>query len=144
MLSIRQNVTTSLRRRYPTSLWSCHIVAKETSADAAKTTSLQRLIMTSLYEMLKRWRFCNVTRRFHHNYMATSERRWIATSQQRNDVFVSTGLLGWIARLLFWSSLQILNWCRMLLIYSFLGSTFRCSLIYSFGYQLLLHIHFPQ
>ena len=65
----------------------------ETSDDVAKTTWLQRLIMTSLYETLKRRRFCNVVRRFHRNYMVTSERRWIATSQQRcNEVFVSTGL----------------------------------------------------
>ena len=48
--------------------------------------------MTSLYETLQRCRFCNVARHFHRNYIATSERRWIATSQQRcNDVFLSTG-----------------------------------------------------
>ena len=63
------------------------------SDDVAKTTSLQRLIMTSFYEMLQQRRFCNVVRRFHRNYMTQPERRWIATSQQRcNDVFVSTGL----------------------------------------------------
>ena len=82
------------RRRYPTSLWRRHIVAMETSDDVAKTTSLQRLIITSLHETLQRRRFCNVIRRFHRNYMATSEWRWIATSQQRcNDVFVSAGYL---------------------------------------------------
>ena len=100
LLSLRQNVTTSLRRRYPTSLWSCHIVAMETSDDVAKTTSLQCLIMTSLYETLKRRRFCNVARLFHRNYMATSEWCWIAMSQQsHNDVFVSTGcvlLFSWM------------------------------------------------
>ena len=61
----------------------------ETSDDVVKTTSLQRLIMTSLNETLQRRHFCNVIRRFHRNYMATSERRRIATSQQRcNNVIV--------------------------------------------------------
>ena len=93
LLSIRQNnFTTSLRRRFPTSLWSCHIVAMKTSNDVAKTTSLRRLIMTSPNETLQQHRFCNVVRRFHRNYIATSERRWVATSQQRcNDVTVSAG-----------------------------------------------------
>ena len=51
--------------------------------------------MTSLNKTLQRRRFCNVVRRFHRNYMATSERRWIATLQQRcNDVIVSTGTPG--------------------------------------------------
>ena len=55
--------------------------------------SLQRLIMTSLYETLQRRSFCNIVRHFHRNYMATSERRWIVTSQQRcNDDFASTGI----------------------------------------------------
>ena len=45
------------------------------------------------HEMLQRRRFCNVAQRFHRNYMAASEQRWIVTSQQRcNDVFVSTGV----------------------------------------------------
>ena len=88
---LQRRFDVAIRRRYPTLLWSCHIVGVETSDDIANTTSLQRLIMTSLYETLKRRRFCNVGPLFHHNYMATSERRWIATSQQRcNDVFVST------------------------------------------------------
>ena len=92
LLSIKQNNVTSLRRRYLTLLWSCHIVAVETLDDIAKKTSLQRLIMTSLYERLQRRRFFNIVRRFHCNYMAASERCWIATSQQHfNDVFVSTG-----------------------------------------------------
>ena len=48
--------------------------------------------MTSLNKTLQRRRFCNVVRSFHRNYMATSERRWTVTSQQRcNDVIVSTG-----------------------------------------------------
>ena len=91
LLSIRQNkVITSLRRRYLTSFWSCHIVAVKSSDEVAKTMSLQRLIMTSLHEMLQRRRFCNVVQRFHRNYMAASEQRWIVTSQQHcNDVFVS-------------------------------------------------------
>ena len=43
LLSIRQNnFTTSLRRRYPASLWSCHIVAKETSDDVSIATILRR------------------------------------------------------------------------------------------------------
>ena len=64
----------------------------ETSDDVAKKTSLQRLNMTSLNKMLQQRRFCDVLRRFHRNYMATSEPRWIATSQQRgNGVIVSTG-----------------------------------------------------
>ena len=76
MLSIRQNnFTTSLRRRYPTSLWSCHIVAVVTLDEVAKTTSLQRLIMTSPNETLQPRRFCNVFRHFHRNYIATSEQR---------------------------------------------------------------------
>ena len=63
----------------------------ETPDDVAKTMPLQRLIITSFKETLQRRRFCNVVRRFHSNYMVTSERRWIATVQQRcNDVIVST------------------------------------------------------
>ena len=95
MLSIRQNnFTTSLRRRYPTSPWSCHIVAMEMSDDIAKTTSLQHLIMTSQNETLQRCRFGNVVWRFHRHYMATSEQRWIAMSQQRcNYVIASTGIV---------------------------------------------------
>ena len=43
--------------------------------------------------MLQQRRFCNVVQRFHRNYMTTSERRYVVTSQQRcNDVFGSTGL----------------------------------------------------
>ena len=65
----------------------------ETSDGFAKTTSLQRLNMTSLNETLQQRRFCNVVRRFHRNNMAISERRWIATSQHRcNDVIVSTAI----------------------------------------------------
>ena len=95
LLSIRQyKVTKSWRRRYPTSLWSCHIVAIETSDDVTKTTSLQRLIMTSLNVTLQRRRFCNVVWHFHRRYMSTSGRRWIVTSQRRcNDVIVPTGLV---------------------------------------------------
>ena len=64
----------------------------ETSDNVTKSMSLQRLIMKSLNETLLRRRFCNVVRRFHGKYMATSERRWIATPQQRcNNVIVSTG-----------------------------------------------------
>ena len=93
VLSVRQNkVTTSLRRRYLTLLWSCHIVAMETSDDVAKTTLMQHLIMTSLNETLQRRRFWKVVRRFHRNHMTTSEWRWIATSQQLcNDIILSTG-----------------------------------------------------
>ena len=66
----------------------------ETSDNIAKTTSLQRLIMTSLNKTLQRRRFCNVIRRFHRSYMVTSEWRRIVTSQQRcNDVIESTGLI---------------------------------------------------
>ena len=88
LLSIRKNnFTTSLRRRYLTSLWSCHIVDMEASDDVAKTTSLQCLLMTSLNKTLQRRRFCNVVQHFHGNYIATSEGRWTVTSQQRcNDV----------------------------------------------------------
>ena len=116
LLSIRQNVTTSLPRRYPTSLWSCHIVAMETSGDVA--TLLQRLIMTSLYETWKWRRFCNVAQRFHRNYMATSERRWIATSQQRcNDVFVSTGFIFQFIKKTKWhfgyTDSQVIRACEM-------------------------------
>ena len=76
LVSIKQNnFTTSFRRRYLTSLWSCHKVAMETSDDVAKTTSLQRLFMTSPNERLQRRRFCNVIRLSHRNYIATSERR---------------------------------------------------------------------
>ena len=39
---------------------------------------MQHLIMASLNETLQRRRFWNVVRRFHRNYMATSERRQIA------------------------------------------------------------------
>ena len=43
--------------------------------------------------MLQQRRFCNVVQRFHRNYMTTSERRYVVTSQKRcNDVFGSTGL----------------------------------------------------
>ena len=97
LLSIRQNnFTTSLRRRYLTSFWSCHIVATETSDDVAKTTALQRLIMTSLNKTLQRHRFCNVVvvQRFHHNFIATSEWRLIAMCQQRcNGVILSTRII---------------------------------------------------
>ena len=65
----------------------------ETLDGLAKTTSLQRLIMGSVNETLQRRRFSNVVRRFHRNYMAMSERRWIAISQQRyNNVIVSAGV----------------------------------------------------
>ena len=53
--------------------------------------SLQCLIMTSLNETLQQRHFYDVVRRFRCNYMATSERRWIVTLQQRNDVIVFTG-----------------------------------------------------
>ena len=49
LLSIRQNVTISLRRCYPTSLWSCHIVAMESQMTLQKrrhcNVSLWRLFM---------------------------------------------------------------------------------------------------
>lgn len=62
----------------------------ETSSDVAKMLSLQRLIMTSLYETLQQRRFLNI-RRFHQNYMATSERKQLVTVQRRcDDVVVST------------------------------------------------------
>ena len=95
LLFIRQNnFTTTLRCRCPTWLWRWHIVAMKTSDAVARTTSLQRLILTSLTDTLQRCRFCNVVRRFHHSYMAASERRWIATSQQScNDIIMSVGLL---------------------------------------------------
>ena len=84
----QNNAATSLRRRYPTSLWSFYIVAMETSDGVGKTTSLQRLNMTSLNETLQ-----NVLRHFHQSNMAMSERRSTATSQQHfNDVIVSTGI----------------------------------------------------
>ena len=66
----------------------------EMSDNVAKTTSLQHLIMMSLYKTMQPRRFCNAARRFQGNYMATSERRQIATLQQRcNDVIISTGKL---------------------------------------------------
>ena len=80
-------VTTFLRRRYTTSLWCRHIVAMETSDGVAKTMSFQRLIKRRHNETLQQRRFCNVIWRFYCNYMATSERRWIATSQQRCNVW---------------------------------------------------------
>ena len=63
-----------------------------------KQNKVTKSLLTSLNEKLLRRCFCNVVRHFHHNYMATSERRWIATSQQGcNDVIVSTGVaaIGW-------------------------------------------------
>ena len=64
----------------------------ETSDEAAKTASLQRLTMASPNETLQQCRFCNVIRRFHRNYMAMSERVWVEKSQQRcNDIFMSAG-----------------------------------------------------
>ena len=48
-----------------TLLWRRYLVVMETSSDVTKTTSLQRLIMTSLYEMLKRRHFCNDVECFH-------------------------------------------------------------------------------
>ena len=94
LLAIRpNNVTTSLRRHYPTSLWSCHIVAVETSDDVAKTTPLQRLIMTPLYETLQQRRLRRPT--FPSELYGDVRARWKATSQQRcNDVQVSTGIYG--------------------------------------------------
>ena len=60
-LSIRHNkVRTSLRRRYPTSLWSFHLVVMETLDDVAFATLSDVSIAT----------------------MVTSERRLISTSQQ--------------------------------------------------------------
>ena len=56
LLSLIQNVTTSLRRRYPTSLWSCHIVAMETSDEVAKTTYDVSIWETSLWRLyMRRW-----------------------------------------------------------------------------------------
>ena len=50
--------------------------------------------MTSQNETLQRCRFGNVVWRFHRHYMATSEQRWIAMSQQRcNYVIASTGIV---------------------------------------------------
>ena len=81
-----------MQRLYRTSLWCRYIVAMETSDDVAKTASLQRLLMTSLYETLKRRRSFNVVGRFDRNYMAMSERRRLAISQRRcSNVGVSTG-----------------------------------------------------
>ena len=59
-----------------------------------KQNKVTKWLLTSLNETLLRRCFCNVVQRFHHNYMATLEQRWIATSQQRcNDVLVSTGVV---------------------------------------------------
>ena len=62
-----------------TSLWRRYMVAMEISVDVTKTTSLQRFIMTSLYETLQRRHLRNVVGRFHHlqpygNVRATSVR----------------------------------------------------------------------
>ena len=64
----------------------------EISNNVTKTTSLQRLIMTSLYEMLQRRHFVTTSNVYIAcNHMATSERRPLAMSQRRcNDVGVST------------------------------------------------------
>ena len=60
----------------------------EASDEAAKTMSLQRLVMTSPNETLQRRCFCNVVRHFHWNYIATSEQRL------NNVVTTSLCLLG--------------------------------------------------
>ena len=73
--------TTLLQRRYPALVSRRYVVAIETSDDVTKTTLLQRLIKRPHNETLQRRRFCNVVWCFHGNYMETSERRRIATSQ---------------------------------------------------------------
>lgn len=85
-----------MQRLYRTSLWCRYIVAMETSDYVAKTASLQRLLVTSLYERLQRRRSFNVVRRSHRNYMAMSERRRLTISQGHcNNVSVSSGGNNW-------------------------------------------------
>ena len=78
--SLQRFYDVAIQRRSDIAIyWHRYIVVMETSADVAKTTSLQHLIKRRHNETLQRRRFCKVVWWFHRNYMTTSE-------QRRNDV----------------------------------------------------------